>query len=155
MRSSLRRFYKKGLFSQLLHITEYIEGCFLINCPFFSIVVNILCSHAFSIKLGNFSWDVLVQNRKPEKKSQKIESQSGRPLFPKTFYFKDFFPQDFFNAKIQDFISENFIHRTFFGGYLQIYNGALKSFLQIVDFPLRFLCKSITCFKKLRRIIIM
>ena len=29
-------------------------------------------------------------------------------LFPETFYLKDFFPQDFFSAKIKDLVSENF-----------------------------------------------
>ena len=49
MRSSLRRFYKKDFFSENLHI-EYSQECFFINFPFFCMVVNILCSHAFSTK---------------------------------------------------------------------------------------------------------
>ena len=47
------------------------------------------------------------------------KSQPGSTLFPKTFYFKDFFPQDFLVPKFQ---KKNFVE--FFWRLPQIKNGS-------------------------------
>ena len=44
-----------------------------------------------------FLYNIILE---PEKKSWKLKSQNGWTLFPETFNIKDFFPQDFFCAKI-------------------------------------------------------
>ena len=81
-------------------------------------VVNILCSHAFSTIRGLF-FQRLFCIKSYWKLEPEQKSQIGGTLFSETFYFKDFFPQDFYSAKILDFISENFFQGTFFGGYPQ------------------------------------
>ena len=67
---------------------EYSQGVFNIKHLIFTIVENILCSHAFSTERGVFSEDFLYKIMlEPEKKSQ-----IAKTLFPETIYFKNFFP---------------------------------------------------------------
>ena len=44
------------------------------------------------------------QNTGTRIKSPRKKYQNGRTLFPDSFYYKDFFPQGFFRAKILDFM---------------------------------------------------
>ena len=86
---------------------EHSQGCFNIK-PLFSMVENIFCFHAVSTVIGLFPGTFFYKNKVF---FIKIKSRNGRTLFSETFHFKDFFPQDFFSAKISDFISENFFFR--------------------------------------------
>ena len=86
MRSSLKRFHKKRLFLCICTLNIAIWVFFYINCPFFCMVVNILCSHAFSTSIGLFFQGCFFINSYwTQKKSEKIKSRIGRTLFPKTF----------------------------------------------------------------------
>ena len=79
--------------------------------------------------LTTFLYKIIME---PEKKSQKIKSRIGRTLFPETFLKKDFFPQDFFSVKFQDFFRKLF-SKDFFGGhhiyYIQIQRQLMRKFL--------------------------
>ena len=86
-RSSLRRFHKKDFFPMHLQF-EYSQGCFYYQLPPFCIVVNILCSRAFSTIIllffpGTFVYKIVLGT---EEKSQEMKFLNGGTLFPETFF---------------------------------------------------------------------
>ena len=90
------------------------RSIFNIN-PIFSMVVNILCSHAFFtirglLFRGLFLYEIILE---PEKSPRKQKSQNGRTLFPETFYFKDFFHRTFLVPKFSTLFQKTCFQRTF------------------------------------------
>ena len=88
--------YIKRSFLPYICILNIARGAFNINPLFFHCWKHPNCSHAFLTIKGLFPvtylYEIILE---PEKKSK-----NGRTLFPETFYFKNFFPQAFFSAKI-------------------------------------------------------
>jgi len=88
-------------------------------------VVNILCSHAFSIIRGILSGDFFVSNQTGgRKKAWKIRSQDCRTSFPETFISRTVFTGLFITRTVFTglFISRTvftglFISRTVFTGF--------------------------------------
>ena len=68
---------------------------------FFSMVINILCSHAFL--------KIILE---PREKIKEIKFQNGRTFFPEILYLKDFFTGLFYQSLEPNFwklFSENFL----------------------------------------------
>ena len=101
-----------GQWDQVLKV--FIERTFLL-CIFISNIprVFIISSPLFhgcimyTTYFGpmHFHWKILFL--------YKMKSQNGRTLFPETFYFKDFFPQDFFVPKFRTLFRKLFFKEFF------------------------------------------
>ena len=112
MRSIFRSFPKRTFFLCIC-IFNIARGVFNVqSLP--SIVINILCSHAFSTIQELFSGDFFLYKiiLEPEKKSQKIKSQNGWTLFPEIF-LELFFPRTFWVPKFRTLFPKTFFQITF------------------------------------------
>ena len=107
-------FVIKG-FTVCICILNTVRGVFNIK-SLFSVVVEILCSYAFStiIRLffGTFLYKIILE---PEKKSQKVKFQNDRTLFLETFYIKDLFSTGLLAPKFRTLFPKLFLEN-FFGG---------------------------------------
>jgi len=105
-------FVIKG-FTVCICILNTVRGVFNIK-SLFSVVVEILCSYAFStiIRLffGTFLYKIILE---PEKKSQKVKFQNDRTLFLETFYIKDLFSKGLLAPKFRTLFPKTFFRELF------------------------------------------
>ena len=100
---SILFFFIKSTFLLRICILNIARGVFNVK-SLFSMVINILCSHAFWIKSY---WS--------QKKILEIKSQNGRTLFSEIFYFVDFFRRTFYLPNLGLYF-KNLFSKNFFGG---------------------------------------
>ena len=118
MRLSLRSFHKKD-FLFCINLLNIARGVFSIKA-LFSMVVNILCSYAFSTSRGLFPGTFLYKIiLEPEKKSEKNKASKWQDFISRDFLcLQGLFSTGLFQCQNLGlhFRKKNF-QRTFFGGY--------------------------------------
>ena len=116
MRSSLRRFHKKRFFMHLYF--EYSHEGFEYQLPLFCMVVNILCSHAFSAIIGLFfRGRFCINHTRTRRKVPENKVSKQQDFISKDFLFRGFFFHGtFLVPKFRTLFPKTFL-KNFFGGY--------------------------------------
>ena len=118
--------FLKSTFLLCICILNTVRGVFDIK-SLFCMVVEILCSHAFStirgLFFGTFLYKIILE---PEKKSQKIKFENDRTLFLETFYIKDLFSIGLLAPKFRTLFPKTFLREHFWWSIWSIWKKVLR-----------------------------